>query len=191
MRSARVISSPAGIISRGADLRILFPWVYFASFNPTRIIFQLRCTPEGACHRARLMGCCCLTSEPDVSKTFQSQINWMQWKDTLPFVIRSFSWNRTWLFSKTVLISFLSVPPRMKLVPISSTETPRTLGQSLTTWGMENWCWTRTWQRKVMSLSWRIVSARFLHTHCHVVGASIKPAQPLKALIHGLTLQAC
>lgn len=64
------------------------------------------------------------------------------------------------LFIPFFLISFLSVPLRMKLVPISSTETPHTLGQFLTTWGMENWCWTRTWQRKVMSLSWRVASTR-------------------------------
>lgn len=60
-----------------------------------------------------------------------------------PYLISTWQQYNNFLFS--VLLS------RMKLVPISLTETPHTLGRCWTIWGMANWCSTRTWQRKVMT----------------------------------------
>lgn len=73
----------------------------------------------------------------------------------LPFLLGSPIFDPTFLspsFIRNPKQCFSILCFRTKLVPISSTETPRTLGRCWTIWGMANWCSTRTWQRKVMAL---------------------------------------
>lgn len=155
--SARVIRSPAEIISTGTNLIIPFPWVLFTRallFHPSLDYISIKAYTWGSVLRHRLnglllfdLGSRCFK---DVSKSDELDAARIRAHFCLSGSLAGTEWWPYWWFT------YPSLPFRMKLVPILSTETPHTLGQFWTTWGMASWCWTRTWQKKVASLSQRL-----------------------------------